>query len=134
MNKKLEALKGEFLYDHQYDILTFKLKDRNYKMSIEFQDFVIDIDDKGFIIGIRIFDASRVSGLSKIALRNMKHGEFNASIQDNIVTVRFKFVAVLRNRIMPLFKETERFTQQFTAPLGKNQRMEDSEVIVAQAA
>ena len=38
--------KGEFLYDYKYDILTFKMRNRNYKHSFEFQNFVADVDDR----------------------------------------------------------------------------------------
>ena len=52
--------KGQLLYDSKHDILTFKIKDRDYKMSVEFQNFTIDIDTENFVTGIRIFDASKV--------------------------------------------------------------------------
>ncbi len=129
--------KGAFLYDYKYDILTFKIKDRDYKMSVEFQNFVVDIDKENFITGIRIFDASKVSGMDKLVLKNMKRGEFRASIQNNVITVRLNFVGILRNKLIPFipfFSEKENFTQQFTAPLGIKQKIEDSEVIVPNIA
>ena len=42
--KHLNAIgKGECVYDYKYDTLTFRIKDRDYKNSVEFQNFVIDI-------------------------------------------------------------------------------------------
>ena len=40
--------KGEFLYDFTNDILMFKVKERDYKISAEFQNFVADIDTEAF--------------------------------------------------------------------------------------
>ena len=42
--KHLEA-EGEMDYDFANDILFFKVKDRDYNFSLEFQNMVIDIDE-----------------------------------------------------------------------------------------
>jgi len=122
--------KGEFLYDYKYDTLTFKVKDRDYQNSVEFQNFVIDIDTKNFVTGIRILDASRVTGMSKIIFRNLVHGEFKASIKDNVITVLFKFVGNVRNRLIPIFSQKQNFTQQIIAPGDPRHPLKNSEVVV----
>ncbi len=106
--------KGEFLYDYNYDVLTFKMKNRNYKNSFEFQNFVADIDDKSFITGIRIFDASNIFGVNKFVLKNIAGGQFKSRIENNVVTIVFKFVSKVRNQLFPLFSKQENFTQQIT--------------------
>ena len=113
-NKKLIG-KGEFIYDYKYDILTFKIKDRNYKKSIEIQNFAVDIDDQDFVTGIRVFDASKVFGIDKYVLRNIVHGEFKASVEKNIMTITIKFVFMQRNKL--IFTKKENFVQQITAPI-----------------
>ena len=133
MNKEkhLDASgKGQFLYDYKHDILTFKIKDRDYKLSVEFQNFAIDIDTENFVTGIRIFDATQVSGLNKIVFKNLVRGEFKASIKDKIISVRLSFVGKLRNKIIPIFSKEHNFTQQVSAPLTTKYFIEDSEVIV----
>jgi hypothetical protein len=122
--------KGEFLYDYAHDILTFKIRDRDYKMSIEFQNFAIDIDTENYVTGIRIFDVSKVSGLKKIVFNNLVHGKFEASINDNIISIRLNFVGKLRNKILPVFGREESFTQQVTAPIKSKYHIEDSLVTV----
>ena len=122
--------KGEFLYDYKHDILTFKIKDRDYKMSIEFQNFSIDIDSEDFVTGVRIFDVSKVSGLKKIVFKNLIHGEFKASIKDNIVSARLNFVGKLRNKVIPIFAREQNFTQQISAPVDPKHPLEDSVVNV----
>ena len=106
--------KGEFLYDYENDILTFKIKDRDYKMSVEFQNFAIDIDTENFVTGIRIFDVSKVLGFNKLLFRDIVHGKFNASIQDNVLSVQLHFVGRMRNKLMPLFSKQENFTHQIS--------------------
>lgn len=125
--------KGQLIYDFKYDTLTFKIKGRNYKKSVEFQNFIIDIDEEDFVTGIRIMDVSKVSGLNKFLFRNLIHGEFNASITDNVINVRFKFIGRMRNKaipILPLFMREKDFTQQFTTPVNSKYPMADSEVVV----
>lgn len=133
MNKerRLDASgKGELLYDYKHDILTFKIKERNYKMSVELQNFAIDIDTENFVTGIRIFDVSKISGLKKLLFKNLTHGAFKASIKDNVISVRLNFVGKLRNKLMPIFAKEENFTQQVSAPISSKHRLEDSVVSV----
>ena len=66
--------KGELSYDYVHDVLIFKIKDRDYKMSVEFQNFAIDIDSEDFVTGIRIFDVSKVPGLKRIVFKNLIDG------------------------------------------------------------
>ena len=125
MKKKKITGKGEFIYDYKYDTLTFKMKDRNYKRSIEIQNFAIDIDDKDLVTGIRVFDASKVFGVDKYVLKNIVHGQFKADVEKKMVTITLKFVGMQRNRIIPLLTQKQNFMHQITAPV-KN--MADSTV------
>lgn len=129
-DKTLNAIgKGECVYDYRYDTLTFRIRDRNYKHSFEFQNFVIDIDKENYVTGIRIFDISRVSGMNKIIFRNIVSSEFRASIKDNVITVVFKFAGKIRNKVIPLFSEKQNFTQQITVPGNPRHPLRNSEVV-----
>jgi hypothetical protein len=118
---------GEFLYDYKQDILTFKMQKRDYKKSVELQNFVIDIDTKGFVTGLRVFDASVVFGVDRYVLNNIVQGKFKARIEDNVLTLTISIVGRKRNKIMNLLGEKERFSQQLTNPLGSS-RLADSVV------
>ena len=120
--------KGEFLYDFTNDILMFKVKDRDYKISAEFQNFVADIDTEGFVTGIRVFDASRVFGIDKYTLKNIVKWRFDAFIEEGMITIRLNFVGKVRNKEVPV----ENFTQQLTTSLnGYNLTNSSVECIVA---
>jgi len=110
IQKHLEAEgRGEFTYDFKYDVLYFKIKDRTYKKSVEFQNFVADIDDEDFVTGMRVFDASKVFGIDKYALKNITYMEFESNVENNVITIRCRFVCKIRNKPVP-----ENFTQQLT--------------------
>lgn len=68
--KHLEA-EGEMDYDYANDILFFKVKNREYDFSIEFQNMVIDVDKEQFIVGIQLFDASDFLKINKANLRKI---------------------------------------------------------------
>lgn len=125
--------KGQFLYDYKHDTLTFKIKDRDYKMSVEFQNFALDIDSEDFVTGIRIFDASKVFGLKKLLFHSLAHGSFESSIKDNVVSVRLNFIAKLRNKLIQIFAREENFTQQVTAPISSQHQLQNSIVTVSEA-
>tara|TARA_Y100000310_G_scaffold343467_1_gene451227 strand:- start:4380 stop:4790 length:411 start_codon:yes stop_codon:yes gene_type:complete len=133
-NKKhLDAKgKGEFAYDYKYDILTFKVKDRDYQKSIEFQNFTADIDKKGFVTGARIFDASIVLGVDKYILKNITQWEFKSNVENNVIIITLNFVAKFRNRLLPILGQKQNFMQQFTTP-STSQQLVDSTVKCAVA-
>lgn len=96
--KHLDARgKGEYTYDYPNDILLFKTKDRDYAKSLEFGNLIVDVDTEGFITGLRLFDASKILKLSKITLKHLKQFEFNADVEDKIITIQLRFTCTIRN-------------------------------------
>ena len=112
--------KGKVSYDYDNDILYFKIIDREYDFSIELHNLVIDVDEEKFITGIRVFDASKVFGIPKISLRDIPEFNFKARIDQNIITVEFKFVARRRNSLKKLESTpvNQRITERIHEPLG----------------
>lgn len=108
------AGKGECAYDADHDILLFKIRERDYKMSMEFHNFVADIDEEGLVMGIRVFDASTVFKVAKEVLKSITRWEFKASIEDNTLTVTLRFVSTGHDQQIAV----ENFTQQLTTPLN----------------
>lgn len=96
--KHLEA-EGEMDYDYTNDILFFKVKNREYSFSIEFQNMVIDIDEERFVVGIQMFEASKFLGLSKINLREIPKWQFKAKIEEGIIELRLNYQLEIRNKI-----------------------------------
>ena len=122
-NKHLDARgKGEYTYDYRNDVLLFKIKEREYAISIDFDNLIVDIDKEDFITGLRIFDASKLFKLSKMALNNVRAFEFNTQVEDKIITIQLRFTAVLRNK--PLINQGQDFVRE---ALGS--QIKDSEVL-----
>ncbi len=101
MEKELNAKgKGEADYDYKNDTLFFKIKNRTYLKSLDFGDVVVDIDKEGFITGVQIFDASQLFGVPKDSLLKVRKWEFNAKVENNIVTVNLTFEVLKRNKVL----------------------------------
>ncbi len=96
--RHLEA-EGEMDYDYVNDILFFKVKNREYSFSIEFQNMVIDVDKEKFIVGIQIFEASKFLGIPKINLREIPKWQFKAKIEEGIIELRLNYQLKIRNKI-----------------------------------
>jgi len=96
--RNLEA-EGEMDYDYANDILFFKVKNREYNFSIEFQNMAIDIDKEKFVTGIQIFDASKFLRISKINLREIPKWQFKAKIEEGIIELRLNYQLQIRNKI-----------------------------------
>ncbi|MFX0210835.1 MAG: DUF2283 domain-containing protein [Candidatus Hodarchaeota archaeon] len=95
--RHLEA-EGEMDYDYANDILLFKVKDREYDYSIEFQNMVVDIDSEQFIVGIQIFDASKFLKISREHLRKITKWQFKAKLQDNEFRIDLYYQVIVRNK------------------------------------
>ena len=95
--RKLEA-EGEMDYDYAEDILLFKVKDREYDFSMEFQNMVVDVDKEQFIVGIQIFDASKFLKMGKEHLRKVTNWQFKAKLQDNEFRIDLYYQVVVRNK------------------------------------
>ena len=91
--------RGEMDYDYVNDILFFKISEREYDFSIEFQNMVIDVDEEKFIVGIQIFEASKFLRMSKVNLREIPNWRFNAKLENNTIEIRLDYQLKIRNKV-----------------------------------
>lgn len=91
---------GEMDYDYANDILFFKVKDREYSKSLEFENIVIDIDSEEFITGIQIFDASEFLQTDKASLMKVPKWIFKAFIGEGKIEIRLNYQTQIRNKII----------------------------------
>ena len=100
--------RGEVDYDFKHDILFFKSRNREYVKSIELDNFILDIDSKGFIVGIQIFEASKFLRINRVTLKDIPKWEFNIKT-DRIkegekevtkIEVRLVFTVRIRNQLI----------------------------------
>jgi uncharacterized protein YuzE len=118
--------KGQYSYDYRNDLLLFKIKDREYAKSIEFDNLVVDIDKEGFITGLRVFDASKIFKLTKVALNKITNFEFYAKIEEKIITIQLRFTSMLRNK--PIISHGQDFIRE-----AVNSRVANSDVVCTEA-
>tara|TARA_Y100000310_G_C20432717_1_gene692260 strand:+ start:393 stop:764 length:372 start_codon:yes stop_codon:yes gene_type:complete len=95
-----KEIKGKVDYDFDNDILFFKLSGRKYSKSIEIEYIVLDIDKKGLITGIQIFEASKFLNLNKEALLKIPNWEFQVKIKEERMELRLVFQIEFRNKII----------------------------------
>jgi uncharacterized protein YuzE len=103
--KRQLKCKGEFDYDFVNDILFFKVKNREYEKSLEFDNLVIDLDEEGFIVGLQIFDASEYFRIKKLYLRAAVKWRFEARLEKisklkSRLEIRLMFQVSIRNKIV----------------------------------
>jgi len=113
---------GEYTYDYVHDILLFKIKNRDYLKSIDFDNIVADIDTKGYITGLRIFDASKLFGMPKLSLKNVREFRFEIQVEDKVITIKLNFTSILRNR--PIIQQGQNLVREAT-----NSDIENSQVL-----
>lgn len=121
--RRLDASgQGRFSYDYENDVLTFSIKNRSYKQSIEFENFVVDIDTEDYIIGVRFFDASLMFKRPKAAFKQITQFHLEAKLELNVVSVQLSFVCKYRNKSLDQVQNLVRDTQQ---------NLPDSQVVCA---
>ncbi len=92
--------KGEMDYDYVNDILSFKVREREYDHSIELEDVVLDVDKEGYITGVQIFGASTMFDIDKDTLRNVHKWEFKVKTEGKVISMQLMFEMVRRNQIV----------------------------------
>ncbi len=107
MNGKMKELKakGEFDYDYSHDTLFFKVRNREYERSIEMDNFVLDVDEEGFIVGFQIFDASKYFAVERKYLRAAIMWKLQAKAEkisesESKIEIRLMFQIMIRNKIL----------------------------------
>jgi len=79
------------IYDSEEDILFFS-KGRASKGTLEIGDFVIDLDNKGDLTAIEIFNASRIFNVPKKVLSMMKSAKLRVQSTPNAMYLSMAIV------------------------------------------
>ena len=93
--------KGVMDYDYINDILFFKIDDREYDRSLEFNNMIIDIDKEDFVVGLQTLDASKFLRISKTNLKINKW-QFKSRITPESIEIRLVCQVNIRNKIREL--------------------------------
>lgn len=122
MNIKEKSLEAEGVMDYDYlnDILFFKINNREYDYSLEFQNMLIDIDQEEFIVGIQIFNASKFLNIDKLNFKTIPKWNFKAKIDKNVIEIRLDYLITIRNKII---EKNPIIIQENTANLPSPQKV-----------
>jgi len=73
-------------YDSEEDILSLS-KGVKAKASIDIGDFIIDVDNRGFIVGLEILNASQNLGIEEKLLRSLENAAMQVTYKPNYVYI-----------------------------------------------
>ncbi len=107
MNHYHHIGRGICVYDRLYDTLTFQAG-LLYHHSLEFENFVVDFDEKEQVSGLRVFDASQTLGINQDFLDHVSKHSFKVSFESGVVEMRVSLVG----------NKGQRSTHQVRMPLG----------------
>lgn len=96
--KKKSIEKGKWSYDHSLDIYSSEKLNREYEQSIRVENIVLDIDKKGSIVGIEIFEASKFFGISKQHFKDLLAGKFEFFLSEDHKFLKIKIDVVFKVR------------------------------------
>jgi uncharacterized protein YuzE len=82
-----------FLYNKTDDVLSVEKKRKGaiVKGSIDIGEVILDVSDKGFIIGIEFLNASKNIGIPKDILSKIEDVHFNVRQGTDYIVVRLAF-------------------------------------------
>ena len=89
--------KGKYTYDNENDIVMFKIKNKEYSHSNEYEEIIVDLDKNRLVSGIRIFDASEILTIKKEYLEECKEIRFNIKIKNDIIELDVKIRTIDKN-------------------------------------
>jgi uncharacterized protein YuzE len=90
-------------YDQEEDILSLS-KNIKIKASIDIGDFIIDIDHKGFVVGMEILNASQTIRLTESQLSSLERASMSISYKPNylLITLLLKLKEKEKDISIPL--------------------------------
>ena len=71
----IKKRKAKIAYYPEVDIFVARPLIREYDKSVQIEDFILDLDKKGVIVGIEILDVSKVFRVPKVTLNKIISGE-----------------------------------------------------------
>jgi uncharacterized protein YuzE len=78
--------KRKMMYDSEEDILSLS-KGIKVKSSKDIGDFIIDVDHRGFIVGLEILNASENLGIKQEYLKSLEQASMSITYKPNSVCI-----------------------------------------------
>lgn len=88
---------GKGGYDKEMDVFRVSTPKSKYKYSEQFNNFIIDRDEKGEICGMEILDASKFLKIPKYQLNSSIEAEIKIKINKERVEIEMQFKIIIRN-------------------------------------
>lgn len=95
----LLKVKGIYDYDYENDVLFVHVKGIKSEDAIDYDPFIIDLDEQKRIVGVEILGVSKLFNLPKLFFKNVIKGKFKANIRDKNITISIDMISKTRNLI-----------------------------------
>lgn len=89
-----------FDYDFESDSLLFNNQNIDYESSVDLGDIILDIGVNGIPVGAEMLHASKLFGVSKIALKNCQNLKAEISISKDTIKVEITISVLSRSRMI----------------------------------
>ena len=89
--------KAKASYDFEEDIFLARPIERKYESSFQIDNFIFDLDKENKIIGLEMFNASKVFGIPKAFLKNIGSGKLEVVISKQYIIVNIQIKTKVRN-------------------------------------
>lgn len=81
-----------------FDFFYMSAKNRKYSSSIDYDNFILDLDENNKIVGLEILSASNLFNLSKLQLQSLKQAKFEFIIDSKKIKINIHLEILFRNK------------------------------------
>ncbi len=104
----MKIIKAKVDYDSVEDIFYGRPMKRNYKESILVNNLILDLNDKGEVVGIEVMDFAKLLHVPKDFLFHLNKGRIGVHINEESIKFTAELFGVFRNKERESFLDFER--------------------------
>lgn len=110
---KIEKQKAKVVYDFAEDIFFARPIKRKYDSSMQIGNFIFDLNKKNNIVGFEILHASKLFGVPKLFLHDIKKGNIQINVSGKFILVQAQIQSLIRNSMKTSSLSVERIKPEY---------------------
>lgn len=110
---KVEKQKAKVVYDFGEDVFFARPVNRQYDSSVQIGNFIFDLNKKNRIIGFEILNASKLFGVPKLFLHNIKEGKIEIKAIGKFIMIQAQIQSLVRNSMKTSSLSVERIRPEY---------------------
>ncbi len=109
-------MKAIIKYDYETDVLKVMPTKRKYDSSYQENNLVFDMDSKGKVVGLEVLDTSKVLGIPKRFLKNIRRVDGRIEVNKEELKLRIYLECEVRNSNKVSNYNVEKIKPEFLKP------------------